>query len=514
MASSDVRSAPPAQINAGRLFVASCMALISTAVSFAVIGAILGSLKSRFILTNEDVGNIAGAGTWGFTISIFVLGPLCDKLCMRRLIWFAFACHVVGPLMMIFSQSFWPLFFGALILSLGNGTVEAVCNPLVTTIYSDRKTQKLNQFHVWFPGGIVIGGLICYALSQLGNESWQIRLAVILIPTIVYGILFWGQAIPATERVQSGISFGQMVRATLLRPLFLIMFVCMMLTASMELGPNRWIPSILEAGKIPGILVLVWISGLMAVLRFCAGPVVHRLSPTGILLVSAILAGVGLYWLSYAETIGMAFAAATVFSVGVCYFWPTMLGFVAERVPRGGALALALMGGIGMLVVGVLATPMMGRIADQRLPDKLDAAKTIAVLEKVHTALVSELAKTKDRQKVDVDKAIADVKVVLETAKSTNALPHPATANALRAAIGTGCNDDAIKEAKDILGVADNYGGRMSFRAVAPLSLILIVVFGLLYAKDLAGGGYKVEQIASAPEAKRNSESPSVECAR
>lgn len=280
-----------AGINPARLFLGSCLALIATSVSFAVLADIIGSLKADFVLTNLDVGWIVGAGTWGFTISIFVLGPLCDALGMRRLVWFAFLCHTVGVLLMIFAQGFWTLFAGALVLSMGNGTVEAVCNPLVATIHPDRKTEKLNQFHVWFPGGIVIGGLICFGLGQIHIVSWQIRLALILVPTATYGFLFLGQKFPVTERVQSGVSFGGMWKATLLRPLFLILLFCMMITASLELGPNRWIPSILKAGGIAGILVLVWINGLMAVLRFFAGPVAKRLSPTGILVVSAVLPG-------------------------------------------------------------------------------------------------------------------------------------------------------------------------------------------------------------------------------
>ncbi len=185
------------------------------------------------------------------------------------------------------------------------------------------------------------------------------------------GILFIGQKFPVTERVQSGISFKGMASETFGRPLFILLFLCMGITASLELGPNRWIPSILEAGGMHGILVLVWISGLMAVLRFFAGPIAHRISPTGMLVSSAILSGAGLIWLSYAETMGMALVSATVFALGVCYFWPTMLGVVSERVPKGGALALALMGGMGMLASGMIASPWLGKVADEYLPQNL-----------------------------------------------------------------------------------------------------------------------------------------------
>lgn len=479
-------------INPGRLFLGSCIALISTAVSFAVIGAIMGALKAQFVLTNQDVGYIAGAATWGFTISIVVLGPLCDALGMKRLLWFAFLCHLVGPIAMMLAPGFWGLFWGALVLSLGNGTVEAVCNPLVATIYPDRKTQKLNQFHVWFPGGIVIGGLGCYLLDKAGIGDWRVKLGLILIPTVIYGILFIGQKAPATERVQSGVSFSEMFRATLLRPLFLILFFCMALTASLELGPNRWIPSILEAGGIAGILVLVWINGIMGVMRFFAGPVVHRLSPIGLLFISSLLAGAGLYWLSYAESTAMAFTAATVFALGVCYFWPTMLGVVAERVPRGGALALALMGGMGMMAVGLITTPMMGTIADRYLPAKLPAEQTREVLASAATALEARSGEVSGKQAVDIRNAAAEVQKVL----AAPTLPHPETANALRAVIGSGLKDPSVDQAKALLNPADNYGGRMSFRWITPAALLLALVFGSLYIRDKAAGGYRAERIS------------------
>lgn len=496
MQSVDAGSKHAMTFNSQRLFIGSCLALIATSVSFAVLASIMGALKSRFVLTNYDVGQIVGAGTWGFTISIFVLGPLCDALGMRRLVWFAFICHAVGTVMMIFAGGFWMLFFGALVLSLGNGTVEAVCNPLVATIYPDRKTEKLNQFHVWFPGGIVIGGLICFAIDKigLGPNAWQIKLCLVLIPTIIYGVLFAGQAIPATERVQSGVSFGEMFRATLLRPLFIVLLFCMAITASLELGPSRWIPSILEAGGIHGILVLVWITGLMAVLRFFAGPIVHRLSPTGMLLMSAILAGLGLFWLSFAETTAMALAAATVFAVGVCYFWPTMLGVVSERVPRGGSLALALMGGVGMLAVGLLTTPLMGKIADDHLHEQLPADRTTAVLNNTVQTLPAAKAQVAGKQAADIDDAVAKAQTALQKA-SGGTLAEPDTANALRAAIGTGADVPVVKEAKDLLNPADNYGGRMSFRWLAPFAGILVIIFGILYARDRMAGGYRAVHI-------------------
>ncbi len=486
-------------MNRDRLFLGSCFGLIATSVCFAAVGAIMGALKQEFVLSNEQVGYIGGAAIWGFTISIFILGPLCDVLGMRNLLRFALLCHAAGALTMIFANGYWMLFAGALILSLGNGTIEAVCNPLVTTLYPDQKTKKLNQFHVWFPGGIVIGSVGSYFLDLGGLTNWQFKVGLILVPTAIYGILFIGQEFPATERVQSGISFGGMVKGTLLRPLFLILLACMAITASLELGPNRWVPAVLEAGGIAGILVLAYINGLMAVLRFFAGPVVHRLSPTGILVGSAVLAGVGLYWLSFAETTGMAFASATLFAVGVCYFWPTMLGVTSERVPKSGALGLALVGGMGMLVVGLVTAPQMGCLADRYLHEALPSGQTKAVLASVSQRYPILAANAQEPFKSEILSAAHDAGAVLESARGGE-LPAGNTADALRSAAGNAPEGDEaatiVEQINAILRAADNQGGRMYFRYVAPFSLVIIVVFGILYARDLAAGGYKAETLS------------------
>ncbi len=484
-------------MNKERLFVGSCFALIATSVCFGVVGAIMGALKEQFVLSNEQVGWIGGAALWGFTVSIFVLGPLCDVLGMRNLLRFAVFCHAAGTLLMIFATGYWMLFFGALILALGNGTVEAACNPLVATIYSDQKTKKLNQFHVWFPGGIVIGGVASFLLDQIGLVNWQLKLALILVPTVIYGLLLLGQKFPVTERVQSGVSFGGMVREALLRPLFIILLVCMAITASLELGPNRWVPAVLEAGGIHGILVLAYISGLMAILRFFAGPVIHRLSPTGILVSSAILSGIGLYWLSYAETTAMAFLSATVFAVGVCYFWPTMLGVTSERVPKSGALGLALMGGMGMLIVGVVTAPQMGKIADRYLHEALPYDASVAVLQKIDDTYPAQAESAQEPFRSEILAAVDDVRRVLDQARD-GALSE-ATANAMRGAVSNApqAAGAVVDEIKGILNPADNYGGRMSFRYVAPFSIVIIIVFGVIYFRDRAGGGYKAEALTA-----------------
>lgn len=347
-----------------RFFLASCIALVVTAMSFAIRGDIMGELETSFSLSNEQLGWIAGTAFWGFTVAMVIGGPLCDVLGMGRLLAFAFLGHLAGIGLTIFATGFATLYAGTLLIGLANGFVEAACNPLIATIYPDEKTKKLNQFHVWFPGGIVIGGLIAWLLTQ-GELGFQAKMATMLLPTLVYGGLFLGKRFPQTERAASGVSMGEMF-AECLRPLFLLLLVCMAFTASTELGPNQWIPKMLEATGLSGILVLVWITGLMAVGRQFAGPVVHRLSPTGMLTFSAVFSALGLFLLSRASGDLMTYAGATVFAVGVCYFWPTMLGVVSERLPRTGALGLSAMGGMGMLATS-FTLPLMGRWYDDNI---------------------------------------------------------------------------------------------------------------------------------------------------
>lgn len=486
-----------APVNRNRLFLGSCLALIATATAFAVVGAIMLSLKAEFVLTNAQVGWIGGAALWGFTVSMVVFGPFVDMIGMKRLMWLAFLAHTIGVLIMMFASGFTMLFVGALVISMGNGLVEAVCNPLVASLYPDDKTVKLNKFHVWFPGGIVLGGLSAFLLDQVGFGTWEMKLVLILIPAVIYAFLFSGQHFPETERVRSGYSTSDMWKACLLNPLFLLLIISMMVTASLELGPNRWVPAVLEAGGIAGILVLVYINGLMAVLRYRAGDVVRRLMPTGILLASAVVSGLGLLWLSYAETTVMAFLAATVFAVGVCYFWPTMLGVVAERNVAGGALALALMGGAGMAAVGLVTSPIMGDIADTYAHEQLEGPQTILVLEEARSSFVDLAATAEGRQGDDLLAAAELSGIVLDAYERTGSLPEIDTANALRAIIGSGAENGVAEQAQAILGPADNFGGRISFRWVAPLSIFLVVVFGFLYSNDRRRAASVPEEAAS-----------------
>jgi MFS family permease len=350
------------QHNAARLFAGSCLAMVVIGLTFAIRGDIIGDLGTQFQLTHEQLGWIAGAAFWGYVLSILIAGQLCDLVGMRRLLALACLAHCAGILLTVFASGFWSLWSATLGIGVGNALLEAAINPLVATIYPNQKTQKLNGVHAWFPWGIVIGGLLAYVLTRM-QVGWQVKMALVLLPTLGYGVIYFGQDFPVTERIRHGVATGAMYREAL-KLRFLILLFCMLLTASTELGPNQWIPDILtKTAHFPGILVLAWINGIMAVGRMLAFPVVRRLGPVGLLLTASVLSAIGLLALSTTDSGAGALVASTIFALGVCYFWPTMLGVTSEWFPAGGALLLAIIGGAGNLSVALIL-PLMGRVYD------------------------------------------------------------------------------------------------------------------------------------------------------
>lgn len=348
-------------INRNQLFLASRIALIATAMTFAFRASLEGIWGEAFTLTKEQIGWIFAPAFYGFTLAMIFGGPLCDVIGMKRLLVFAFIGHLAGIIIYLTAKDATMLFIGTLCIGIGNGMVEAACNPLTVTLFPDNKTTMLNRFHVWFPGGITLGGLISYLFLEQLHLDWHYLIATLFIPVAVYGFMFFKLDFPQTERVTKGVSTGKMF-ASCLNPLFIVMIACMFLTAATELGTNTWIVGLLAGSGVSGILILVFINGLMALGRSFAGPVVHRLNPNGMLILSSLLACIGLFLLSKASGYA-AFGAAFVFAAGICFFWPTMLGFVSEYLPNTGALGLSLMGGAGMFSTS-LVIPMMGKWYD------------------------------------------------------------------------------------------------------------------------------------------------------
>ncbi len=335
--------------------------MLVAALSFGIRAGILDQLGSDFQLNASQLGTITATAYWGFPLAIIIGGMIVDIVGMKRLLVAAFWFHLAGILLTVFAQGYWTLFISTLFVGIANGTIEAACNPLVATVYPDKKTARLNHLHLWFPGGIVIGTLIVLLFNSLGL-GWKVQVAMMIIPTVIYGYMFARLSFPLTERVSSGISTAAMYRSVL-SPLFIFIFICMIGTAITELFTGQWISVLLANVTENSILILTLTTGVMVIGRAFAGPVVRRFSPQGVLLLSAIFSATGIYLLSIL-TGPSIFFAAILFGMGVCYFWPTMLGFVAENIPATGALGMNLLGGVGMFAVSVY-TIFMGGFYDR-----------------------------------------------------------------------------------------------------------------------------------------------------
>lgn len=400
-----------ASIQRNKLFVASCLALLVTGLSFGIRAGILGTLGTNFNLNAEQLGTIAATAFWGFPLAVVIGGMVVDIIGMKKLLVMAFIFHIAGIILTIFATGYWSLFLSTLLIGIANGTVEAACNPLVTAIYPENKTTKLNHFHLWFPGGIFIGTLLVFLFNKIGL-NWQIQVGMMVIPTVIYGYLFSKLDFPVTERVASGVSTGQMYKS-LLSPLFLFMIVCMFGTAITELFTGQWIDVLLKNVNDNAILLLTIETGVMVLGRGFAEPVVHKLSPAGVLLFSAIFSALGIYLLGNTNGI-MLFIGAVIFGIGVCYFWPTMLGFVSENIPKTGAVGLNLMGGVGMFAVSVYMS-FMGGYYDKKIIEKLPAGSSLSEYNAAApgTEMANALATAKVTAGPDIINATLTIPIIL-----------------------------------------------------------------------------------------------------
>jgi MFS family permease len=405
-------------VNQKRLFIASCLALLVTAITFAIRAKIEGVFHDDYGLTREQIGYAFGPAFWGFAVAMFAGGFFIDIVKTRTVVWMAFGMHLVGIVLLLLARDMISLFIANVFIGLGNGSVEAACNPLVATLFPDKKTKMLNRFHVWFPGGIVIGGILAYLVMDILQLRWEILVSLLFIPLAIYGFMFLGQKIPETERVTSGVSYKEMMRnvgapftitATVIlmilvasvpslsisfdsalpfiivgiilllviiegrvinkiHLLFPFILFCMLLTASTELGTTQWINALLMENGISPMIILVVVTGIMAVGRYFAGGLIHRLNPPGVLLGSAIISAAGLLLLSISNGPVMTLLSAAVFAIGVCYFWPTMIGVASEYVPKSGALGMSILGGAGFVATSMIL-PIMGKSIETSGPE-------------------------------------------------------------------------------------------------------------------------------------------------
>lgn len=355
-------------IKPNRLFVLSCVALCVTAMTFAIRAGMLNDLGTEFNLTKAQLGWTASMAFFGFPAATIIGGLLYNAIGPRLIMIVAFLGHMIGLLLTIFAGGFWGLMISTFCVGFANGAVEAACNPMIANMYSDNKTTMLNKFHVWFPGGIVVGSLAALLVKKLmsgdGVSTWQMEIAVMLIPTLIYGWMVFTTKFPDVKQDKTDLTDTGKNLAALLSPIFILMCVLMTITATTELGTQQWVGSLLESSGANPLVILALVTGLMAVGRYFAGPLIHAFNPLGVLLMSAVITALGVVLLSMA-TGGMTYLAAIVFAIGVCYFWPTMVGFVGEYLPQTGALGMSIVGGAGMMGLAMWQPIIGGWLDDE-----------------------------------------------------------------------------------------------------------------------------------------------------
>jgi MFS family permease len=450
----------------GRLFLVCFISMFATSFAFIVRALVITEWGNTFNLTEAQKGAIfPGAALFPFAISIVLFSLFIDRVGYGKTMWFAWVGHIVGTVVTIMagrsSNPYMMLYLGTFITSLANGAIEAVVNPVVATIYPTQKTHRLNILHAGWPGGLVVAGVLAILMGT--RFTWEWKVGLVLIPTIIYGVMLLGLHFPVQERVAAGVSYADMMRefgaagafllayfltmATLTvvsvflpaqdlasstwtgvnnwlplivaivtaalffvvyksigRPMFIFLLLVMILLATTELGTDGWITDLLTPIFGPNAgWILVYTSAIMFVMRFFAGPIVHRISPLGLLAVCAAIAVIGLNAIAGAGGNGkLVILAATLYGIGKSFFWPTTLGVVAEQFPRGGALTLNAMGGMGMIAVGVLGGDVLGTLVDKRVDQRLATDQSA-----IHSVVAGEQAtrygmsyQTLDRTKV------------------------------------------------------------------------------------------------------------------
>lgn len=359
-------------VNDKKLFLASCFALITTAFSFSISAGTLKQLGTDLGYSAENLGYINSLWFFGFPIAMIIGGLIYHSIGPKKIMQIAFISHFAGAALTLYAiyvvtdASYAMLLVSNLLMGIGCGCTEAACNPMIADTYEgDKRNSMLNRFHMWFPGGIFLGALISELMNNMGL-SWQSQFWLIPIPALIYFFLFRGEAFPESKSEQAT-SISENVKA-MLSPLFIFIFACMALTAISEFGPQKWTGLIMESSGAKPMLILALTAGLMAVLRFFGGPVTKVLGQTGVLLAGAVLATLGIYLFS-TQTGSMTYIAAIFFALGVAFFWPTMIGFVANKVPKSGALGMSIIGGIGMFSTAIFQ-PIIGGWIDSDLAEQ------------------------------------------------------------------------------------------------------------------------------------------------
>ena len=514
--------------NAKRLLWAGFMAILAAGVGFAIRGGILDNWGGEYGFTASQLGAIGGAGFTGFCFGIIIGGVIADKIGYGWLVILAFVCHVLSAVVTFAASTpenaYSFLYWGMFIFAYANGTLEAVANPLVATLFPHNRTHYLNILHASWPAGLVLGSAAGWVLDDKMQLDWKTQLALYLIPTVLYGLMFLGQEMPKSEASKRGLSLGEMFKdvgilgalvACFLLALFLgdvltpvlgsgasiagyvlgglmlvavgvmtnfsigsillfVLFVTHALVGAVELGTDGWIQNITgnlftsEQGK----WLFIWTSSIMFGLRFAAHWIETNLkvSPVGLLLICSVLAVIGLQLASTMETLAMAFIALGIYAVGKTFFWPTMLAVASDRYPRTGAVAISIMGGIGMLSAGLIGGPGLGYGKDRFAAEALQASNPDIYASVQNTDTPSKFLIFREVNAIDG--------TALEEANKAES-PTP--------------EQQAIVD-------AGQAGDRMTLKAdsVIPAAMAVIYLLILLYFKSI--GGYKPVHIDETAE--------------
>jgi hypothetical protein len=476
--------------NTRSLFFASFMTLIAAGMGFAVRGAVLADWEAQFGFTKQELGWITGAGLVGFPITILLFSTITDRVGYKPLMILAFALHAASAVVTLAATpaytafgkngAVYCLYAGQFIFSLANGMCETVINPLVATLYPRAKTHYLNVLHAGWPGGLVIGGLLAYlfcgAKAHVYQLRWEYPIALFLVPTLIYGVISFKEKFPISEARAAGVTFGTML-LEFASPILLSLMVLHAMVGYVELGTDSWITNIMNnVVQENAFLLFVYMSTLMFILRFFAGPIVEKINPIGLLFVASVFACIGLTGLGYAGAGLAVIAAGTIYAMGKTFFWATMLGVVNERFPKGGALTMGTVGGIGTLSAGFLATPMIGYQQDYYAAKKLDELSPSAYVEYV----------AQDKSQFLFLPPISG----LDGKKVGDLMEKVASKEPL-----TSQQEAAAKPVEE----ARLYGGRMALRWTALVPAMMAVGYLLLIVYFRAKGGYKVEILHGKP---------------
>lgn len=541
--------------NAKRLLWAGFMAILAAGMGFGIRGGIFANWSAEFGFTGAQLGLIGGAGFTGFCFGIIIGGIIVDRVGYGRLVLAAFALHVVSAFVTFGATSgteqavaYRFLYWGMFIFAVANGTLEAVANPLVATLFPNKRTHYLNILHASWPAGMVLGGMIGWYLGGNLGWSWQWQLALYLVPTLLYGVMFLGQRFPRSEASQRGLGVAEMLKdvgllggavacfmlalffRTVFVPMFpdgaftptmlayglagglllvlvvmtkgalghwmlFLLFVAHALVGAVELGTDGWIQNITGNILTPneGKILFVFTSAVMFTLRFCADFIEKRMgvSPVGLLLICALLAFLGLNLVSAIAAFGPALGALTVYAVGKTFFWPTMLAVVSDRFPQTGAVAISIMGGIGMMSAGLIGTPGLGYAKDRFASEELQRVNP-ALYEEYRSDVPSSFLVFRDVHGLDGRK-LGEAKARLETARGE--LARSGDDRPL-AALGMLSEEERAVLAADIAGdrrtlVADS---------AVPAALAVIYLFLLLYFRAI--GGYRPIHLVEGLEPK------------